>query len=74
VFKRDFTTNFSTKWMLKDIGLALESAQELGLPLPVTGVTEQMFRAAIAEGYGELDMCSTIQVAERWAGVKVQGK
>ncbi len=28
VFKRDFTTNFSTKWMHKDIGLALESAQE----------------------------------------------
>ena len=36
VFRRDFTTNFSTKWMHKDIGLALESAQELGLPLPLT--------------------------------------
>jgi 3-hydroxyisobutyrate dehydrogenase/2-hydroxy-3-oxopropionate reductase len=74
VFKRDFTTNFSTKWMHKDIGLALESAEGLGLPLPVTGVTEQMFRAAIAEGYGDKDMCSTIQVVERWAGVKVEAK
>jgi 3-hydroxyisobutyrate dehydrogenase-like beta-hydroxyacid dehydrogenase len=74
VFKRDFTTNFSTKWMHKDVGLALESAEELGLPLPVTGVTEQMFRAAIAEGYGEDDMCSTIQVVERWAGVQVRSK
>jgi 3-hydroxyisobutyrate dehydrogenase/2-hydroxy-3-oxopropionate reductase len=74
VFKRDFTTNFSTKWMHKDVGLALESAEELGLPLPVTGVTEQMFRAAIAEGYGDEDMCSTIQVVEHWAGLKVQAK
>jgi 3-hydroxyisobutyrate dehydrogenase-like beta-hydroxyacid dehydrogenase len=74
VFKRDFTTNFSTKWMHKDVGLALESAEELGMPLPVTGVTEQMFRAAIAEGYGEADMCSTIQVVERWAGVQVRVK
>ena len=74
VFKRDFTTNFSTKWMTKDIGLALESAHELGLPLPVTGVTEQMFRAAIAEGYGDADMCSTIQVVERWAGIEVRAK
>jgi 3-hydroxyisobutyrate dehydrogenase/2-hydroxy-3-oxopropionate reductase len=74
VFKRDFTTNFSTKWMHKDIGLALESAEELDMPLPVTGVTEQMFRAAIAEGYGEDDMCSTIQVVERWAKVEVRGK
>jgi 3-hydroxyisobutyrate dehydrogenase-like beta-hydroxyacid dehydrogenase len=74
VFKRDFTTNFSTKWMHKDIGLALESAQELGLPTPLTSLTEQMFQAAISEGYGECDMCSTIRVMERWAGVEVRGK
>ena len=74
VFKRDFTTNFSTKWMHKDVSLALESAGELGLPLPLTGVTEQMFRVAIAEGYGESDMCSTIQVVEHWAGVQVRHK
>src|SRR5260370_5373513 len=74
VFKRDFTTNFSTKWMHKDIGLALESAQELGLPTPLTSVTEQMFQAAISEGYAEFDMCSTIQVVERWAAVEVRRK
>lgn len=74
VFKRDFTTNFSTKWMHKDIGLAIESAEELGLPLPVTSLTKQMFTAAISEGYGELDMCSTIRVMENWAGVEVKAK
>jgi 3-hydroxyisobutyrate dehydrogenase-like beta-hydroxyacid dehydrogenase len=74
VFKRDFTTNFSTKWMHKDIGLALDSAEQLGLPLPVTGVTKQMFEAAIAEGYGDADMCSTIQVVERWARTEVRPK
>ena len=74
VFKRDFTTNFSTKWMHKDLGLAVESAQELGLPLPVTSLTKQMFTAAISEGYGELDMCSTIRVMERWAGIEVKAK
>src|SRR5579862_1876292 len=74
VFRRDFTTNFSTKWMHKDIGLALGSAQELGLPMPVTSLTEQVFQAAIAEGYGEDDMCSTIRVMEHWAGVEVKGK
>jgi 3-hydroxyisobutyrate dehydrogenase-like beta-hydroxyacid dehydrogenase len=74
VFRRDFTTNFSTKWMHKDIGLALGSAQELGLPMPLTSLTEQVFQAAIAEGYGEDDMCATIRVMERWAGVEVKGK
>ncbi len=72
VFRRDFTTNFSTKWMHKDIGLALESAQELGVPMPITSQTEQMFQAAISEGYGEVDMCATIRVMERWAGVEVR--
>jgi 3-hydroxyisobutyrate dehydrogenase-like beta-hydroxyacid dehydrogenase len=72
VFKRDFTTNFSTKWMHKDVGLALDSGQEQGVPLPLTSLTLQMFQAAISEGYGELDMCSTIQVMERWAGIQVK--
>jgi 3-hydroxyisobutyrate dehydrogenase-like beta-hydroxyacid dehydrogenase len=74
VFRRDFTTNFSTKWMHKDIGLALESAHEMGLPLPMTSLTEQVFQAAIAEGYGEDDICATIRVMERWAGLEVKGK
>jgi 3-hydroxyisobutyrate dehydrogenase-like beta-hydroxyacid dehydrogenase len=74
VFRRDFTTNFSTKWMHKDIGLALASAQELGLPMPITSQTEQMFQAAISEGYGEDDMCATIRVMEHWAGVEVKAK
>jgi 3-hydroxyisobutyrate dehydrogenase len=74
VFRRDFTTNFSTKWMHKDIGLAVDSAQELGLPMPMTSLTEQIYQAAIAEGYGEDDLCATIRVMERWGGVEVKGK
>jgi 3-hydroxyisobutyrate dehydrogenase/2-hydroxy-3-oxopropionate reductase len=74
VFRRDFTTNFSTKWMHKDIGLALESAQEMGLPMPMTSLTEQIYQAAIAEGYGEDDLCATIRVMERWGGVEVKGQ
>ena len=74
VFRRDFSTNFSVKWMHKDIGLMLESAAELEVPLPLTGLTQQMFRAAIAKGYGEEDICSTVKVLEEIAGVEVQKK
>ena len=72
VFRRDFRTNFSTKWMHKDIGLALESARSADVPLPLTGLTQQMFQAAIAMGYGDDDMCSTIRVLEEWAHVEVK--
>jgi 3-hydroxyisobutyrate dehydrogenase/2-hydroxy-3-oxopropionate reductase len=72
VLNRDFSTNFSVKWMHKDIGLMLDSAQELNVPLPLTGLTQQMFRAAIAAGFGEEDICSTIKVLEGFAGVEVK--
>ena len=73
VLRRDFSTNFSTKWMHKDIGLALESAKALDLPLPLTAITEQMLRAAIAKGYGDDDFCSTIRVLEELAGIEIKG-
>jgi 3-hydroxyisobutyrate dehydrogenase/2-hydroxy-3-oxopropionate reductase len=74
VFRRDFTTNFSVKWMHKDIGLMLESAGELSVPLPLTAVTQQMFRAAIAQGHADEDICSTIKVLEGLTGTEVKGK
>jgi len=72
IFARDFRTNFSTKWMAKDVGMALETGKALNVPLPVTAVTEQMLRAAISEGHGDDDFCSLIQVIEKWAGVEVR--
>lgn len=73
IFRRDFTTNFSVKWMHKDIGLMLDSAEELSVPLPLTALTRQMFQAAIATGHGEEDICSTIKVLEGLTGVEVKG-
>lgn len=73
VFRRDFTTNFSVKWMHKDIGLMLDSGEELDVPLPLTALTRQMFQAAISKGHGEEDICSTINILEEYAGVQVKG-
>ncbi len=72
VFRRDFQANFSVKWMDKDVGLVLELAKELGVPLLLSGLTRQLFQTAIAEGYGDEDMCSTIKVLEKVAGVEVK--
>jgi 3-hydroxyisobutyrate dehydrogenase-like beta-hydroxyacid dehydrogenase len=74
VFDRNFETNFSTKWMHKDIGLMLETGRELNVPLPLTGLTQQLFQAALAKGYADEDMCSTIKVLEELAGVEVRRK
>ena len=72
VFRREFEPNFSVKWMDKDIGLMLESAEELGVPLPLTGLTRQLFQTAIAAGHADEDICSTIKVLEGLCGIEVK--
>ena len=71
VFKRDFSTNFSVKWLEKDIGLAVDLGSEIGVPLMLTGLTQQLFQAAMAKGYGEEDICGSIRVLEELAGCEV---
>jgi 3-hydroxyisobutyrate dehydrogenase/2-hydroxy-3-oxopropionate reductase len=72
VLRRDFAPNFSVKWMHKDVGLMIDSAKDLGVPVPLTAITQQMLQAAIAEGLSDDDMCSSIKVLEKWAGVEVR--
>jgi 3-hydroxyisobutyrate dehydrogenase-like beta-hydroxyacid dehydrogenase len=71
VFKRDFTTNFSVKWLEKDIGLAVDLGSELGVPLMLTGLTQQLLQSAMAKGYGEDDICGSIRFLEDLAGCEV---
>jgi 3-hydroxyisobutyrate dehydrogenase-like beta-hydroxyacid dehydrogenase len=73
VLRRAFAPAFSVKWMHKDIGLMLDSANEMHVPLPLTALTHQMFQASIAKGHGDEDICATIKVLEDWAGVEVKG-
>jgi 3-hydroxyisobutyrate dehydrogenase/2-hydroxy-3-oxopropionate reductase len=73
VLRRAFAPAFSVKWMHKDIGLMLDSAAELGVPVPLTALTRQMFQASISKGHGDEDICATIKVLEDWAGVEVKG-
>jgi 3-hydroxyisobutyrate dehydrogenase-like beta-hydroxyacid dehydrogenase len=72
VFKRDFSTNFSVKWLSKDIRLAVDLASELGVPVPLTSVTQQLYQSAMARGYGEEDICGSIRVLEELAGCEVK--
>jgi 3-hydroxyisobutyrate dehydrogenase-like beta-hydroxyacid dehydrogenase len=72
VFKRDFSTNFSVKWLSKDIRLAIDLASEIGVPVPLTALTQQLYQAAVAKGYGEDDICGSIRVIEELAGCEVK--
>jgi 3-hydroxyisobutyrate dehydrogenase-like beta-hydroxyacid dehydrogenase len=74
VFARNFTTNFSVKWLEKDMELMLESAAELNVPAPLTSLSRQLYRAAIAKGFGEDDICGSIRLMEDITGTTVASR
>ena len=74
VLARNFEPNFSVKWLEKDMALMLESCAEQGVPAPVTALSRELLRTAIASGYGEDDICGSIRVLEKLTGVEVVAK
>lgn len=74
ILRRDFQANFTTKWMHKDIGLMLESGKDLDVPLLLTGLTHQLFQAAISAGHGDDDFCSIINVLEELVRIRIKSQ
>ena len=53
VLSRSFDDPFKLELMLKDMGIALDLAREMGMPAPVSGVSQQLWQAAhLARGEG----------------------
>jgi len=61
----DFTPGGFSKFQLKDLNFALESAQASGVDLPVTTVVQQLFSDLVAHGDGELDHSAIIREIQR---------
>jgi 2-hydroxy-3-oxopropionate reductase len=68
----DFAPGFMMRLQLKDLRLISEMAQELALPLPVTSLVAQLYRAAAADGKGEWGTQAVVTVLEHMAGVEAR--
>jgi 2-hydroxy-3-oxopropionate reductase len=66
--EHDFEPGGKASFQHRDLGMALEAAREVGAPLPVTAVVDQLYAALVAAGGGELDHSALITVLERLAG------
>jgi 2-hydroxy-3-oxopropionate reductase len=53
----------------KDLGLIMEAAHALGVPLPATAVVQELFNALRVKGRGQLDHSAVITLLEDLAGV-----
>lgn len=72
IMDRDFSTNFSTKLMHKDLNLMMSAAYGLNAPLPVTAAVKELFSMAKGSGLGDDDFCSIVKILENFAGVEVR--
>jgi 2-hydroxy-3-oxopropionate reductase len=72
IIKRDFQPGFFTDLMQKDLNLVMEAAAEMKLPLPVTGLANQMYYSLQCSGEGKSAYSALVKVLERMAGVEVR--
>lgn len=71
MWSRDFHPGFRVRLHLKDLNLALEAGEHLGVQLPVTRQVRDMLQQLVDEGHGDEDNGALVKVLERMAGVVV---
>jgi 3-hydroxyisobutyrate dehydrogenase-like beta-hydroxyacid dehydrogenase len=72
VLAGDFTPYFSIGLSRKDVSLALAMAARLEVPMLVASTVRQVYEAAHAQGFGQLDMAGVTRLYETWTGVTVR--
>nr|MBL8456519.1 2-hydroxy-3-oxopropionate reductase [Zoogloeaceae bacterium] len=65
---RNFKPGFKAWMHQKDMRIVLEEAHRLGLALPSSAATAQMFNAMVGSGLGEDDSIAMLKVLERMSG------
>jgi 3-hydroxyisobutyrate dehydrogenase len=58
---RDYAPGFTTDLMAKDLGLAVNAARELRVPVVVAPAAQQVLRLASSHGYGRKDFSSVYE-------------
>src|SRR6266436_2121818 len=73
ILARDFSPTGTVDISYKDQELETGFAKQLGVPLLLANVSQQVYQMARAAGLGKQDGTAIIQVLERLAGVQVGG-
>lgn len=72
VLEGDFQPGFKCRLQYKDLGLALELARSVGAPAPFAASVHELYKSAVAQGFGEEDHTSVIRVLEGLAAQAVR--
>jgi 3-hydroxyisobutyrate dehydrogenase-like beta-hydroxyacid dehydrogenase len=72
ILKRDFSTSFALKLMLKDAGLIKKFGDSLKSPIPALRVVEKNLASAVDLGFGSENASALIKALEKEAGIEVK--
>ena len=73
ILKRDFSPTGTVDISFKDQELETSFAKQLGVPVFLANVSQQIYQMARAGGLGKEDGTAIVKVLERLAGVQVKG-
>jgi 3-hydroxyisobutyrate dehydrogenase len=65
----EYPLGFKTRLHLKDLGIALNLARELGAVLPLAGLAAQLENGLVARGYGDEDMSNLARAIRDLSGL-----
>ncbi len=68
----NFEPGFMVDLQYKDLQLAVETAKDLGIPLLMGNMAQQIFDIAKAERLGQKDISSVINLYEKWSDTVVR--
>ena len=72
ILSRSFDDPFKLALMLKDIGIALQLGREQALPLPLSALAEQLYRAADQAAGEGASVSELVRWFERQAGAEIR--
>jgi 2-hydroxy-3-oxopropionate reductase len=74
MIEHNFAPGFRINLHRKDLGIALATAKENNVPLPVTSIVTEMYESLVANGHGDLDHSAMLKVLESAASHEVSKK
>lgn len=73
ILRRDHTPGFKAWMHLKDLRIALETANQANLPLPGTAQVMQLYLSLLPAGHANDNISVLITALEKLAGIEVRG-
>jgi 3-hydroxyisobutyrate dehydrogenase len=62
IVQRDYTPNFSLRWLRKDLAYGLDEGVQYDVPLPTIAACHELAQMAMAQGWGDKDFISFFEL------------